>query len=216
MFKKYLYLIVLILTFSCASKFNYYEKVGFAKVSKSNDIVSSLPKGTLIKISNFENKQSLTIRTTKRDTNLKTRLVALPLSVYKKISLDKDFPLVQALSVKDNKSFTAKNVKIYKEEKTVANKVDFNKIEIQSIDSDKIYEKKILLNFGPFYYKVYADNFYKILKFSLKNKSNLFKDYKDKNYLISIGPITNLKEFDNIYLNLSKIGLTGFNIKLVK
>jgi len=216
MFKKYLYLIVLILTFSCASKFNYYEKVGFAKVSKSNDIVSSLPKGTLIKISNFENKQSLTIRTTKRDTNLKTRLVALPLSVYKKISLDKDFPLVQALSVKDNKSFTAKNVKIYKEEKTVANKVDFNKIEIQSIVSNKINEKKILLNFGPFYYKVYADNFYKILKFSLKNKSNLFKDYKDKNYLISIGPITNLKEFDNIYLNLSKIGLTGFNIKLVK
>ena len=216
MFKKYLYLIVLILTFSCASKFNYYEKVGFAKVSKSNNIVSSLPKGTLIKISNFENKQSLTIRTTKRDTNLKTRLVALPLSVYKKISLDKDFPLVQALSVKDNKSFTAKNVKIYKEEKTVANKVDFNKIEIQSIVSNKINEKKILLNFGPFYYKVYADNFYKILKFSLKNKSNLFKDYKDKNYLISIGPITNLKEFDNIYLNLSKIGLTGFNIKLVK
>jgi len=142
--------------------------------------------------------------------------VALPLSVYKKISLDKDFPLVQALSVKDNKSFTAKNVKIYKEEKTVANKVDFNKIEIQSIVSNKINEKKILLNFGPFYYKVYADNFYKILKFSLKNKSNLFKDYKDKNYLISIGPITNLKEFDNIYLNLSKIGLTGFNIKLVK
>jgi hypothetical protein len=216
MFKKYLYLIVLILTFSCTSNFNYYEKVGFAKVSKSNDIVSSLPKGTLIKISNFENKQSLTIRTTKRDTNLKTRLVALPLSVYKKISLDKDFPLVQALSVKDNKSFTAKNVKIYKEEKTVANKVDFNKIEIQSIVSNKINEKKILLNFGPFYYKVYADNFYKILKFSLKNKSNLFKDYKDKNYLISIGPITNLKEFDNIYLNLSKIGLTGFNIKLVK
>ena len=216
MFKKYLYLIVLILTFSCASKFNYYEKVGFSKVSKSNDIVSPLPKGTLIKISNFQNKQSLTIRTTKRDTNLKTRLVALPLSVYKKISLDKDFPLVQALSVKDNKSFTAKNVKIYKEEKTVANKVDFNKIEIQSIVSNKINEKKILLNFGPFYYKVYADNFYKILKFSLKNKSNLFKDYKDKNYLISIGPITNLKEFDNIYLNLSKIGLTGFNIKLVK
>ena len=127
MYKKYLYLIILIATFSCTSNFNYYEKVGFAKVSKSNDIVSSLPKGTLIKISNFQNKQSLTIRTTKRDTNLKTRLVALPLSVYKKISLDKDFPLVQALSVKDNKSFTAKNVKIYKEEKTVANKVDFNK-----------------------------------------------------------------------------------------
>ena len=216
MFKKYSYLIILILIFSCASKFNYYEKVGFAKVSKSNDIVSSLPKGTLIKISNFENKQSLTIRTTKRDTNLKTRLVALPLSVYNEISLDKNFPLIQVLSVKDNKSFTAKNVKIYKEEKTVANKVDFNKIEIQSNDSDKINEKKILLNFGPFYFKTYADNFYKILKFSLKDKSNLFKDYKDKKYLISIGPITNLKEFDNIYLNLSKIGLTGFNIKLVK
>ncbi len=216
MFKKYSYLIILIVTFSCASNFNYYEKVGFAKVSKSNDITSILPKGTLIKISNFENKQSLTIRTTKQDDKLNSRLAELPLNVYNEISLDKNFPLIQVLSVKDNKSFTAKNVKIYKEEKTVANKVDFNKIEIQSNDSDKIYEKKILLNFGPFYFKTYADNFYKILKSSLKDKSNLFKDYKDKKYLISIGPITNLKEFDNIYLNLSKIGLTGFNIKLVK
>ena len=216
MFKKYSYLIILIATFSCASKFSYYEKVGFAKVSESNDITSILPKGTLIKISNFENKQSLTMRTTKQDDKLNSRLAVLPLTIYNKISLDKKFPLIQVLSVKDNKSFTAKNVKIYKEEKTVANKVDFNKIEIQSIDRDKIYKKKILLNFGPFYFKTYADNFYKILKFSLKNKSNLFKDYKDKNYLISIGPIKNLKEFDNIYLNLSKIGLTGFNIKLVK
>ena len=216
MFKKYSYLIILIVIFSCTSKFNYYEKVGFAKVSKSNDIVSLLPKGTLIKISNLENRQSLTIRTTKQDDKLNSRLAELPLPIYNKISLDKNFPLIQILSVKDNKSFTAKNVKIYKEEKTVANKVDFNKIEIQSIDSDKIYEKKILLNFGPFYFKTYADNFYKILKSSLKDKSNLFKDYKDKKYLISIGPITNLKEFDNIYLNLSKIGLTGFNIKLVK
>ena len=216
MFKKYSYLIILIATFSCASNFNYYEKVGFAKVSKSNDITSILPKGTLIKISNFENKQSLTIRTTKQDSKLNSRLVELPLTVYNQISLDKNFPLIQVLSVKDNKSFTAKNVKIYKEEKTVANKVDIDKIVIQSIDSDKIYKKKILLNFGPFYFKTYADNFYKILKSSLKDKSNLFKDYKDKKYLISIGPITNLKEFDNIYLNLSKIGLTGFNIKLVK
>ena len=216
MFKKYSYLIILIVTFSCASNFNYYEKVGFAKVSKSNDITSILPKGTLIKISNFENKQSLTIRTTKQDDKLNSRLAELPLNVYNEISLDKNFPLIQVLSVKDNKSFTAKNVKIYKEEKTVANKVDIDKIVIQSIDSDKIYKKKILLNFGPFYFKTYADNFYKILKSSLKDKSNLFKDYKDKKYLISIGPITNLKEFDNIYLNLSKIGLTGFNIKLVK
>ena len=132
MFKKYSYLIILIVIFSCASKFNYYEKVGFAKVSKSNDIISILPKGTLIKISNFENKQSLTIRTTKQDDKLNSRLAELPLTIYNKISLDKKFPLIQVLSVKDNKSFTAKNVKIYKEEKTVANKVDFNKIEIQS------------------------------------------------------------------------------------
>ena len=118
MFKKYSYLIILIATFSCASNFNYYEKVGFAKVSKSNDIISILPKGTLIKISNFENKQSLTIRTTKQDDKLNSRLVVLPLNVYNEISLDKNFPLIQVLSVKDNKSFTAKNVKIYKEEKT--------------------------------------------------------------------------------------------------
>ena len=48
----------------------------------------------------------------------------------------------------------------------------------------------------------------------INNKNLVFKDYEDKNYVISIGPLKNLKEFDKIYLKLSKIGLIGFDIKV--
>ena len=55
---------------------------------------------------------------------------------------------------------------------------------------------------------------YKILKLKLHNKKPVFKDYQDKNYIVSIGPLKNLTEFDKIYLKLGKIGLIGFDIKI--
>ena len=39
------------------------------------------------------------------------------------------------------------------------------------------------------------------------------KDYRDKNYLVTVGPINNLYEYDKIYLKLRKIGLIGSDIK---
>ena len=42
----------------------------------------------------------------------------------------------------------------------------------------------------------------------------IYKDYASKNHVISIGPLKNLTEYDNIYLKLGKIGLIGFNIRV--
>ena len=55
---------------------------------------------------------------------------------------------------------------------------------------------------------------YKILKAKIDNKNLVFRDYQDKNYIISIGPLKNLTEYDEIYLKLGKIGLIGFDIKI--
>ena len=52
------------------------------------------------------------------------------------------------------------------------------------------------------------------MNLKINDKKLISKDYKDKSYLLSIGPINNLKEFDRIYLKLGKIGLIGFDIKI--
>ena len=88
------------------------------------------------------------------------------------------------------------------------------KINIMNLGKEKKRKDRIYLNFGPFYNQIYANQLYKVLKFKFNNKNLIFKDYSDKNYIISIGPLKNLTEFDEIYLKLGKIGLIGFDIKI--
>ena len=53
-----------------------------------------------------------------------------------------------------------------------------------------------------------------VLNKRIINKNMISKDYRDKNYLVTVGPINNLYEYDKIYLKLRKIGLIGFDIKI--
>ena len=39
--------------------------------------------------------------------------------------------------------------------------------------------------------------------------------FGEENYIVSIGPLNNLNEYDKIYLSLKKIGLTGYKIVLI-
>ena len=74
---------------SCSSKFSFYESEGFASVSKQNIIITSLPKGTLLKITNHENKNSKIIKTDEKSNTLGSRIILLPIEIYKKLNLDK-------------------------------------------------------------------------------------------------------------------------------
>jgi len=200
---------------SCSSNFSFYETEGFASVSKQNIIITSLPKGTLLKITNHENKNSKIIKTDEQSNTLGSRIILLPIEIYKKLNLDKKYPLVYLESVRENKSFVAKETKTFASERNVQNKIKLNKVEIVSLDEESNSNKKIYLNFGPFYFKIYAETLIKTINLSLKNKDIILRQYKDKNYIVSIGPLNNLNEYDKIYLSLKKIGLTGYKIVLI-
>ena len=121
-------------------------------------------------------------------------------------------PLVNMQKVRQNNSFIAKKTKTFKEESRVVDKVTLENVKIMSLEKKLISKKKIYLKFGPFYYKIYANNLYKLLNIKIKSKNLILKDYQTNNYVLSIGPIKNIEEYDEIYLKLSKIGLIGFNI----
>ncbi len=213
MYKK-IYLFFFIIFLSCTSNYSIYEKKGFAKINNNNKIISPLPKGTLFKITNIKNKKSVVITTNDFSKNLGSRIIVLPEKISQELKLNKSLPLIHIQSLRKNKIFIAKKTKIYEQEKRVDKKVEIEKIGIMNLSKDKRNKDRIYLNFGPFYNKIYANQLYKILKLKFNKKNLVFKDYQDKNYIISIGPLKNLKEFDKIYLKLGRIGLIGFDIKI--
>jgi len=199
---------------SCSSKYQVYEKTGFAGISKNNKIISYLQKDSLIKITNKNNKISKVYKVDNQLKSTDSRIIYLPEIVYDEISLNREFPLVLVQSMRENKSFIAKKAKTFDEEKKINKKVKIENIEVLKIDNQKIVTKKIFLDFGPFYYKTYSETLFRLLSLNIKNKKLIYKDYAPKNHIISIGPLKNLTEYDNIYLKLGKIGLIGFNIRV--
>ena len=211
---KKIYLLFFIIFLSCTSNYSIYEKKGFAKINYDNRIISPLPKGTLFKVTNIKNKKSIVITTNDTNKNLGSRIIILSDNVFQELKLNKNLPLIHIQTLRKNKIFIAKKTKIYEQEKRVDKKVVIEKINIMNLAKEKKSKDSIYLNFGPFYNKIYANQMYKILKLKLHNKKPVFKDYQDKNYIVSIGPLKNLAEFDKIYLKLGKIGLIGFDINI--
>ena len=199
---------------SCSNKYQVYEKTGFAGISKNNKIISYLQKDSLIKITNKKNKISKVYKVDEQLKSTVSRIIYLPEIVYDEIRLNREFPLVLVQSMRENKSFIAKKAKTFDEEKKINKKVKIETIEVLKIDNQKAVTKKIFLDFGPFYYKTYSETLFRLLSLNIKNKKLIYKDYAPKNHIISIGPLKNLTEYDNIYLKLGKIGLIGFNIRV--
>ena len=199
---------------SCSNKYQVYEKTGFAGTSKNNKIISHLQKDSLIKITNKNNKISKVYKVDEQLKSTDSRIIYLPEIVYDEIRLNREFPLVFVQSMRENKSFIAKKAKTFDEEKKINKKVKIETIEVLKIDNQKAVTKKIFLDFGPFYYKTYSETLFSLLSLNIKNKKLIYKDYAPKNHIISIGPLKNLTEYDNIYLKLGKIGLIGFNIRV--
>lgn len=210
MFKK-IFLLFFFIS-SCTANLKFYEKTGFADVSRNGKISSSLPVGSILKITNIENKNSKIIKTEEKIKTKPSRVISLPPFIFKELQLNNDMPLVNMQKVRQNNSFIAEKTKTFKEESRVVDKVTLENVKIMSLEKKLISKKKIYLKFGPFYYKIYANNLYKLLNIKIKSKNLILKDYRTNNYVLSIGPIKNIEEYDEIYLKLSKIGLIGFNI----
>ncbi len=165
-------------------------------------------------ITNIKNKENIVIITNEKSKNLGSRIITLPDSIFKELKLNKNLPLIHMQSLRKNKIFIAKKTKTYEQEKTVDKKIKIEKISVMNLSEEKKNKDKIYLNFGPFFKKVYANQIYKVLNLKINNKNLVFKDYQENKYTISVGPLNNLKEYDKIYLKLSKIGLIGFDIKI--
>jgi len=232
MLKKVLIILLSSLAFSCTSveknqsfTNETYEKIGLLgylidlKISdrKINVIVDKQFPGNTIKITNLINNKTETISNIQKKELDGSRIVYVSDSIKTSLDVNNDFPYIKIENSKLNPTFVANKAKIFKEEQKVPNTSRVSNVEVVSlskkskIESSKI-KNKIYLQYGSFYYSDYANELNKNLKKFLISTNISMYGSKKKGYYVTIGPILNIKKFDEIFKLLKNNDYEGYEI----
>ena len=245
---QYKLIIIFFLTLSCVNNSsNYTPKIAFnskglAFVYDENDFKNKiinkkldnnylqiahnkLRPGTLIKIVNLDTNDEILLKNTKKIQFPDMYKILITKSVASRINLSMDFPLVEILEIKKNKSFIAKKSEMFKEEKKIYSKAPVTNIKIDNISkknnnssSLKSNQKKnIYIIIGEFYSK----NFVALLKERISKELHNFDVNKlyvkslnaNKIRLLS-GPYTSVNLMKNDYIQLKNFGFEELDINI--
>jgi len=97
----------------------------------------NLKIGTLIKIINIKNKKSIVLKNKKRIKYPEFYKILISKPVAEKLDLSKEFPVLEIIEIKKNKSFVAEKAKIFNEEKKVTTNAPVASVEISNISKHK-------------------------------------------------------------------------------
>ncbi len=212
-----------------ANGFAYiYNELDFDKKiikgKMNNDILQvshqNLKTGTLIKISNPKNKESLVLKNTKRIRYPEFYKVLITEAVAEELKLDNNLPILEIAEVKKNKSFIAKEAKTFNEEKKISSKAPVENIQISNISKENNQKnnktlEQIYILLGSFY-SIDTANFLKqritkdVPKFNIK-KLKIKKNNIKENLVIS-GPYNSINSVKNDYILLKTFGFEELDI----
>ena len=182
---------------------------------------NKLRPGTLIRIINPENKESIVLKNDKRFEFPEFYKILITKPVADKLNLRSNLPFIELIEIKKNKSFVAKKTKIFKEEKTIHSNAPVEKVKIDniSITPKKIKtsdnNEKIYIIIAEFYSKNSAS----MLKKRIINELKSYDDQKlyinskkaNKIRLIS-GPYSSINLMKNDYIQLKNLGFEELDI----
>ncbi len=204
------------------NEFDFNEKI--IKGKMNNDILQishqNLKTGTLVKISNPKNNESIILKNVRRIRYPDFYKILITKAVTEKLKLDKNLPILEIVEVKKNKSFVAKEAKTFNEEKKISSKAPVENIQISNISkvksqkNNKISEKIYIL-LGTFY-SIDTANFLKqritkdVPEFNI-NKLKIKKNNIKENLVIS-GPYSSINSVKNDYILLKTFGFEELDI----
>ena len=193
------------------SNIDYEEKI--IKSKMNNEIMQishqNLRTGTLIKIINPRNNESVVLKNIKRIKypNFYKLLITIP--VAEKLNLDINLPLLEIIEIKKNKSFVAEKAKIYSEEKKIPSKAPVASVQISNISKNKLKNSKkikdeIFIHIASFY----SLNTARFLKQRIINevkdlntKKLKIKKINSKENQVLLGPYNSVNLLKNDYIN---------------
>jgi hypothetical protein len=180
----------------------------------------NLKTGTLLKISNPKNKESIVLKNIKRIKYPDFYKVLITEPVAEKLNIDKNLPILEIIEIKKNKSFIAEEAKIYSEEKKISSKAPVATVEISNISKEKNKKNKkvldkIYINIATFY-SINTANFLKerITKelTSLDFSKLKVKKINNNETSVILGPYTTINSLKNDYIKLKDYGFEELDI----
>ena len=202
--------------------FDYDNKILSGKLNNEIMEVSqqNMRAGSLIKIINLKNKKSIILKNKKRIKYPDFYKILITKPVAEKLELNKDFPLLEVIEIKKNRSFVAKKAKIFNEEKKVPTKAPVASVVISNISKNKskINKKNLdnmFIHIGTFY-SFDTANFLKkrIIKeiSEINNKKIKIKKINNKETQVISGPYTSVNLLKNDYIMLKNFGFEELDI----
>ena len=240
---KFRYIFLTVILLSCTPQLTTYDQKkpysakGFAYIYNDFDFDDKIIKGrmnnkilqishqnlktgTLVKISNPKNKESLVLKNIKRIKYPEFYKILITQPVAEKLNLNKDLPIIEIIEIKKNKSFVAKKAKIYNEEKTIPSKAPVDTVQISNISKEiKNSSKKLTDDIFILIASFYSPKTAKFLKQRIveeisdfDNKKLKLKKINDKETHVISGPYMSVNLLKNDYIKLKSLGFEELDI----
>ena len=233
------------MVFSCASELTTlnqkkpYAAKGFAYIYNDNDYNKKIIKGkmnnnilqishqnlktgTLIKIINPKNNESIVLKNIKRIKYPDFYKILISKPVADKLSLNPDLPIMEIMEIKKNKSFVAKKAQTSIEEKKIPSNAPVASVQISNISKNKKKTNKLQNSLDKIYihiatfYSVKTANFLKKRITDdirdLDNKKLKVKKINSKETQVISGPYTSVNLLKNDYIKLKNFGFEELDI----
>ena len=214
-----------------------YTAKGFAYIYNDNDFDKKIIKrkmndkvmqishqylktGTLLQLTNPKNNKSITLKNVKRIKYPDFYKVLITLPVANKLGLNNEFPKLELIEIKKNKSFVAEKAKIYTEEKKISSKAPIETVKISNISKNKkkVIKKepeKLFIQIATFY----SVNTAKFMKKRIINEVSGLNEKKlkiqkinNKETQVIMGPYTSVNLLKNDYIKLKSFGFEELDI----
>tara|TARA_B100000963_G_C22469096_1_gene599266 strand:- start:75 stop:809 length:735 start_codon:yes stop_codon:yes gene_type:complete len=240
---KFKLILISLLISGCVQNYNNiktkkpYNSTGFAYIYNQSDYQNKiinkklnpisleiahnkLRAGSMIKIINLKTKENIILENTKKIQYPDFYKILITKPVADQLNLTKEFPLVEVVEVKKNKSFVAKKTKIYKEEEKIHNNAPVETVKIDNISKVKNIKKnveyKFYIHIAEFYSKKSALFLKKRISKELitfNSKKLFIKSTKSNKISLLSGPYSSINLLKNDYTKLINFGFEELDIK---
>ena len=103
---------------------------------------NKLKFNSFIKLTNPITNDTIVLRNSKKIKYPELYSILITEPVADKLNLNYDLPLVEIIEIKKNKSFVAKEAKIFNEEKKISSNAPVTSVQISNISKNKKIKKK--------------------------------------------------------------------------
>jgi uncharacterized membrane-anchored protein len=201
---------------------DYIKKIVNRKIN--NDILrishQNLKTGTLIKLINPKTKETLVLKNIRNIKYPNFYKILITKSVANKLNINSEFPLIEILEIKKNKSFIAEKAIIFNEEKKISSKAPVTSVQIANISKKEEKAKEtipdnIYILIASFYTKNSAIFLKKrIIKEVPYYNNKILKIRKKSHKEIEVisGPYKSINLLKNDYIELKNFGFEELEI----